>query len=239
MLLRKKDNNGDVLMSYKNEKERMNNEAKRHQKNVWLSIKITFTAFAIILFMAIAILMVSVLVNGISSFLSGDFKLFNFGKDKEAPTIIGPTNGVYVGYVGESPVYKKMVKVEDNVDEAPVLTVDNSAVNKDVVGEYKVHYVAEDAAGNRSTYTLTYVVKSQEYSKATLMEMIAQEADNYGITADMTKTEQVRKIYKYVQSHVAWEDGASGIGESNIPNIDRANWETDWVEEAVRTLESE
>ena len=218
-------------MSYINEKERMKQEAQRHRKNVWLAIKITFILFALCLLSLVIVLAVSL--------FSGKALLENNEKDTEAPTITGPANNIYVGYVGETPHYKQMVKIVDNLDEDPQVKIDNSRVNKDVEGEYQVLYVATDAAGNKSKYVLTYVVKGKEYSKTTLMELIAVEAEEYGITKQMSKKEQVKKIYTYVQSHVSWEKGASGIGESNIPNIDRKNWETDWVEEAVRTLESE
>ena len=219
-------------MSYRSEKERMKQEVERHRKNVWLAIKILFISFAAMVLLLVIVLMVALFTK--NDMLSGKDK-----NDTEAPVIIGPSNNIYVGYVGETPFYKQMVRVTDNIDEEPQLKVDNSRVNKDVEGEYQVLYVATDAAGNKSKYILTYVVKSQEYSKTTLMNMVEQLAEENGITKDLSKKEQVRKIYKFVQNYVAWEDGASGIGESNIPNINRANWESDWIEEAIRTIENE
>ncbi len=213
-------------MSYINEKEQMKNEANKHRRLVWTSIKITFITLAACLVLFFIALIISLIV--------GDNK-----KDTEAPTIIVPNNGIVVGYVGETPIYKQMVKVVDNIDESPKLYVNNKEVNMDRAGEYKVYFVAEDASGNRSkTYVVTYVVKSLEYSETKLMESIADEAQNAGITKNMTKRARVEKIYKRVQQLIKWEDGESGIGESNIPGIDRSKWQTDWVEEAVRSLES-
>ena len=149
--------------------------------------------------------------------------------------VIGPSGGKIIGYVGESPLYKQMVTVEDNVDEAPTLQVNNKSVNINKEGEYKVYYRATDAAGNMSsTYTLIYVVKSKEYSRDTLMELIEEKADALGITKEMTKVEQVRKIYAYVNS----KSTIAFTNESNIPDINRKNWEIDWVEEAIRGLDS-
>ncbi len=226
-------------MSYINEKEKMKKEAEAHKRTVFTAITITFVVFALLVFLLCASLVVNLISNVVKNGWDAlDLNSIGQAKDEEAPSIIGPSNGVYIGYVGETPMYKQMVQVVDNIDENPTLTVNNSEVNKDVIGDYKVYYKAVDAEGNVSKYTLIYRVMSQEFSKTTLMAMIADEAESYGITELPTKTQKVRKIYEYVQSKIVWESGASGIGESNIPNIDRANWETDWVEEAVRTLES-
>ena len=210
-------------MSYKNDRERMNKEAEAHRNMVWKTIKITFIAFS-------ASLVLFCLLWGISA-------LFGLGgsKDTEPPVISGRNGSRCVGYVGESPMFKQMVKVVDNVDSIiePEINAKNVDINKE--GEYKVYYRAIDAAGNVSeTYVLTYVVKSKEYSEDALMELIADLADDLNITKDMTKTEQVRAIYKYVNSKNAIEF----TNESNIPDINRANWQIDWVEEAVRAIES-
>ncbi len=211
-------------MSYINQKDEMSNQAEKHKHLVWTSIKITFVVFAVCLVLLIVTLIVS---------------LFSGAKDTEAPTIIGPADGMVVGYVGEVPMYKKMVRVEDNIDSAPRLQIDNSQVNKDAVGEYEVYYRAIDEAGNRSeVYTLKYVVMSLDYPEDELMKLIAAEAEAYGITKDMSKKAQVRKIYTYVQSKIKWNDEDNDLGESNIPDIDRSKWKTDWIEEATRTLDT-
>ena len=67
------------------------------------------------------------------------------------------------------------------------------------------------------------------------MELIAEKAEELGITKSMSKTEQVKKIYAYVNS----KETIYFTDESNIPDINRDSWESDWMEEAVRTLESE
>jgi len=211
-------------MSYIQDKEKMNKDAEAHKKLVWLVIKITFCTIAAMLLLFCITLVIS-LIKGDSS-----------KKDTEAPVVLGPSGNVYVGYVGEPPSYKKMISVRDNADKRPQVDVDASGVNSNEVGSYKVHYTVSDASGNVTKYTLTYVVKDRVYSWSQLEALIADKAEELGITSDMSKTEKVRKIYKYVNNDVIW---SGGDGESNIPNINRDAWESDWTEEAVRTLERE
>ena len=210
-------------MSYIKDKERMKREAGAHRKKVWAVIKMTFIAFLASLVLFCVTFAVSIALNGFG------------GKDTIAPEIVGPIGGRVVGYVGESPIYKQMVTVSDNEDDDPQIEVNNNDVNPDVPGEYEVLFRAVDKSGNVSeTYTLIYVVKSNEYSRDTLMSLIAEKVDDLGITHEMTKKEQVRRIYAFVNSKKA----VNFTNESNIPNIDRKNWQTDWIEEAVLALDS-
>lgn len=211
-------------MSYKSDKEKMNKEADAHRNLVWKVIKITFIVFA-------AALLVFCIIWGACA-------IFGLGepKDTEAPIISGRDGSRYIGYVGESPLYKQMVKVVDDTDPMPTLEINNKNVDINKEGEYKVYYRATDGAGNVSeVYVLTYVVKSKQYSKDALMSLIAELAEDLDITKSMTKTEQVRAIYKYVNSKSTIEF----TNESNIPNIDRDNWQTDWIEEAILAIDSE
>ncbi|MBQ8345720.1 MAG: hypothetical protein IJY42_05605, partial [Clostridia bacterium] len=64
-----------------------------------------------------------------------------------------------------------------------------------------------------------------------------------GVTDGMSVKQKVRKIYEYVNTPSItgskYNNPEIRIGfddESNIPNINRANWETDWMEEAYLTL---
>ena len=71
-----------------------------------------------------------------------------------------------------------------------------------------------------------------------LMDVVEKLVDKLGITNNMTTAQKVRKIYEYVNDPE--KNGSSAriyfTDESNIPNIDRSKWQTDWVEEAYRTL---
>ena len=220
-------------MSYKSDKERMQKDAQSYRNSIFSLIKITFIAFA-------AMLLVFCLTLALSF-------AFGWGGDKPSGDDTPPKitqnfdldgfeafKGGVIGYIGDTPAFKKFVIVTDDTDEAPTISVleHNGDIKKE--GTYTVKYVAEDASGNASYFTLKYVVKKQEYSYKTLMEQIAVLAEDLGITKSMSKVEQVRKIYAYVndRSTITFTD------ESNIPNIDRNKWESDWLEEAVRGMET-
>lgn len=214
-------------MSYKNDKEQMNEEMQSHKRKVMLVIKITFIVFAVAL-LALAVTFVVSLVKG---------GLFASGKDDTAPVIEAREGKTVVGYLGESPTYKKYVTVSDDKDEEPKLAIDYKDVDVNKEGSYIVRYQAMDKSDNKSEiFKITYVVKSKQYSKDTLMTMVEELASELGITKSMSTVEQVKKIHKFVNEEIMWSK-ASALGESNIPDIDRDNWKADWIEEAVRTIE--
>ena len=136
-------------MSYKSDKERMQNDAKAHRDRVFSVIKITFIAFAASLLVFCLTLGLSLLFDWDSSKPSGDktppkiTQNFNL-EDFEA------FNGGVIGYVGQTPAFKKFVSVTDDTDDVPVISVleHNEDITKE--GTYTVKYVAEDASGNTS-----------------------------------------------------------------------------------------
>ena len=167
-------------MSYINEKEKMNREAKAHRARIWSFIRYTFYALAALLLLFCITLIISLIIGPSSS-------------DEEPPVIEGPSR--VVGYVGEIPLYTSFVTVTDNVDAAirPVVYADQVDINK--VGSYRVYYVAIDAAGNKSEqFALIYEVKSAEYREDTLMAQIAELSEDIGISANMSNEAKVRKI---------------------------------------------
>lgn len=205
-------------MSYINDKNVMNDQMDKSRKRLIFIIKITFIA----LFISLVALIIAFIVS--------------FAVDDEAPVIRPAASKEVVGYVGEAPAYKQFVIVTDNKDETPELNVNSTAVNTNKEGRYTVYYQAIDEAGNYSYYQLTYVVKNKIYTLDKLEAKVAAIAADLGITKNMDKETQVRKIYAFVHKVVDWST-ASALGMSNIPNINRNNWKTDWVEEAIRTLE--
>lgn len=213
-------------MSYNNEKEQMNKEMQTHKQRVMLVIKITFIVFAVAL-LALAVSIIISLVKG---------GLFNAGKDDTPPVIEARQGTTVVGYIGEAPTYKKYVTVSDDKDDDIKIEINSKSVDINKEGRYTIYYRATDKAGNRSTFEITYVVKSKQYSEETLMNLVAELASDLGITKNMSTVEQVKKIHKFVNEEIMWSK-ASALGESNIPNIDRDNWKSDWIEEAVRTIE--
>ncbi len=219
-------------MSYKTDKKRMEKDATEYRKNIFGIIKITFIAFAAMLFIFCITLVISLLFGGKNPQSTGD---------GSSPKIVQNYNisgfdvfdGGVIGYVGQTPTFKKFIIVSDDTDEAPVVDIQHEVdVNKE--GTYTVKYIVEDMDGNISELTLKYVVKSAEYSHELLMSQIAELAEDLGITKNMSKIEQIRAIYKYVNS----SSTVKFTDESNIPQIDRNKWESDWREEAVRGIES-
>ena len=219
-------------MSYQNDKNRMQKEASEYRKNVFGIIKLTFIAFAVMLFIFCITLVISLLVGDKDDQKNNDAsspKIMQNFSISEFDTF----DGGVIGYVGQTPTFKKFIIVDDDTDASPVVDIYHEVdVNKE--GTYTVKYTVEDMDGNISEFTLKYVVKSAEYSHELLMSQIAELASELGITKDMSKIEQVRAIYRYVNS----ASTVKFTDESNIPQIDRNKWESDWREEAVRGIES-
>ena len=174
-------------------------------------------------------------------------------KDTTPPVIEAATDEAVIIYTGETVSYRSFVKVTDEGDGECQLSVDSSKVNQDTPGEYEVRYVATDAAGNKSqVFTLKVLVKSGEYSRAKLMILIEQVAKrelgytkSEAVASGKTRTRIAKDIYQFVNDPTAGKHQAN-IYFSDISNTpaqkaqggqkSRIGWETDWVEEAYRTL---
>ena len=73
--------------------------------------------------------------------------------DNDPPLIAGVSD-LSTG-VGEGVAYRSGIVVTDDVDPAPVLSVDSSHVDLSRAGSYPVTYTATDFAGNKSSVTVT------------------------------------------------------------------------------------
>lgn len=218
-------------MSYRDDLKEFREGRRRHRRMLSLIIKTTVVALAVV-FLAATVMVIVDTVGGNSDIPSGVSSSSSDGKDTKAP-VIALANGLdaIYAYVGENVSYKTAVKVTDN-SGTYTLDIDRDDVNLDKEGKYTVIYTAKDGAGNSATLEVTIVVSQKKYTYDELMSAIARKAATLGITSDMSKREQVEAVYDYVNSKV--EYGA----ESNIPNIDRDDWEIDWVMEAAMTMES-
>ena len=124
--------------------------------------------------------------------------------DTEAPVIIGATDRIVT--LGESISYRSGVTVQDNKDRSPILMIDNSRVNLEEIGEYKVIYTAKDDAGNTSSVTITVYV--QELSETNvnedrLLEM-AQEILVDITEKGMSDMEIAFAIYRWTKSNISY-----------------------------------
>ena len=146
------------------------------------------------------------------------------GKDKTVSLVIADTTPPVITGVADLTVqedgsiaYLRDVTVQDNSDPDPQLAVDNSAVDLDTPGSYKVIYTATDASGNSSTAECTVTVQEKPARPALpggddwkndprLPELYAL-ADSIleGIlTDDMSDVEKAFNIYVWVKKHVHW-----------------------------------
>ena len=124
--------------------------------------------------------------------------------DKQAPTITGAVD-VEV-YQGKTVAYRNGVTATDNLDEAPTLNVDSSAVDLSAPGKYPVIYTATDASGNTATVTITVTVLEMKNNYVD-MDTINAEVDkilNKIIKDNMTQLEQVKAIYKWVRNNCGY-----------------------------------
>ncbi len=142
-------------------------------------------------------------------------------EDIEPPVISG-VKELYVP-AGNSVSYKREVEVTDNYDTDVSLTVDNSQVDLNTVGDYEITYIAEDAAGNVTKETTILHVEVAGVENAT-EDLVNAEADKLlaRITDDsMSEYEKAKAIFFWVHTNVGYVD--------HTPK-------TDWVQGAYRGL---
>ncbi len=215
-------------MSYRDDLRTFEQDAAKRKKLLSIIIKTTICALALCF-----AVMCTLLVMDLLSDDSPNNDNSATGEDRKSPTLkLKDGDAIYM-YVGENIAFRELV---DAYDESGSVTidVDNSKLNKDKVGKYEITYIATDAAGNKKELDVTVVVTKQEYSYSKLMTEVGKKAVVLGIDKSMSTEQKIRKIYAYVNKR----ETVTFTNESNIPNINRSNWKTDWVEEAARTLES-
>ena len=138
--------------------------------------------------------------------------------DSEPPVIQGASD--IVAYVGEAVSYKNNITLSDNCTGRLTLRVDDSAVNTSVAGTYKVTYYATDAVGNTSSVEVNvHVYKNEitlEMLNAKLSDIVPKIIDE-----GMTKEEQCRAVYDYVQTNIQYVNYSD---------------KTDWIRAAYDSL---
>ena len=216
-------------LSYKQILARVADDNKRRRRYTVMAIKITVCALALCL----AVLCVLFVVDLVSDGLGNGKK-----NDKTPPTITLVEGDCIYMYAGETVSFRDKVSARDDSGEKPTLTFD-SRVNVNTPGAYSVIYTATDAAGNSTSLTVSVVVTKKDYTYDMLMSRIEALALRLGITSDMSKQEQVFAVYNYVNSPDKSASSANIFfsDESNVPDIQRANWQNDWIEEAILTID--
>lgn len=124
--------------------------------------------------------------------------------DTKAPTIEGAAN-ISVE-LGGTVSYRKGVTVTDNRDAAPMLTIDNSEVNLNKEGRYKVIYTATDAAGNSRSVTVRVTVtrKQLDDDDVDIIWPMCDQILSSIITDDMSDMEKAFKIYGWCRSNIRY-----------------------------------
>lgn len=139
--------------------------------------------------------------------------------DTTPPQIIGAAD-IKI-YVGESPAYRKGITLaDDSGAEGVELKVDNSKADISKPGRYPITYIATDRAGNSSSVTVYLTVEAYFPEREQLNEALDRVISSI-ITEGMSTEQKVRRIYEYVQSHIAF-----------INTSDKTSWEA----EAYRAL---
>ncbi|MDO4739373.1 MAG: transglutaminase domain-containing protein [Eubacteriales bacterium] len=108
--------------------------------------------------------------------------------------------------LGESPSYRAGVSVTDDRDERVALQIDNSQVDLNVVGAYKVTYSATDSSGNTGTQTITVRVteKYLDDDDVELLWPLVDEVLAEIVTDEMTPMEKGFKIYGWTKRNIRY-----------------------------------
>lgn len=132
--------------------------------------------------------------------------------DTTPPEIIGA--GDMKIYVGESPAYRKGITLaDDSGADGVTLEVDSSAADISKPGRYPITYTATDRAGNSSSVTVYLTVEIYFPQRDELNAALDRVISSI-ITADMNTEQKVRRIYDYVQNHIAF-----------VNTSDKTSWE--------------
>lgn len=216
-------------MSYQSDKEAFAAEMKQRKLLVVNIVKITAAILALALVLMTVLLVVDVLNdNGVFS---------PPVSQNDGPSLIQPTEGKTVKVKQNGTVsYKNLVTYPEGYE----LDWNSEDVDLTTPGKYTVVYTLMQNGKTVETYKLTIMVEEVNVELEELMTLVAKKAAELGITSDMTKTEQVRKIYDFVNSPTKNKNDAN-IYFNNQSNTgsDRSDWNTDkWIKEATLTLQN-
>ncbi|MBO5939338.1 MAG: hypothetical protein J6Q82_07595 [Clostridia bacterium] len=219
-------------MSYQSQMEEYRKEYRCRRNKMLLVLKITVIVLAATILITAGVLGVMLATD---SFSSTDYEDDggDGGGDRGVASITGPEGDFVILYMGDAGVsYKSFVKTTG----AGELQIDASAVNLKAVGTYKVQY-----SKGSITYTLTVYVRQKPFSEADRTKLygdIAAKAGELGITSNLSKAEQIEKVYDFVNNYIHWGTDRSNIASSHGSSYTRATWQTDWEEEAALALAS-
>ena len=116
-------------------------------------------------------------------------------------------------YAGTEISYDRNIKVRDDKDPSPRLTVDSSQVDTATPGIYPLVYTARDMTGNetRIQTTVTVAEKPANYVEPEVVNAKADELLKKIVTGDMTDEAKVKAIYAYVRSHYTYKEHSARV----------------------------
>jgi len=219
-------NTEETILENKSLMEQYRKEHQRRKNLMALILKITVIALAVAILATGAIFGVMLVTESVAS--ADDSESNGEGG---TPSISGPQEGFVIIYVGEKPSYKSFVKTTGKGE----LKFEHN-VNLDQEGTYTVHYTFGDLE-----YDLTIYVRQRTFtdeSRTKLYEDIAAKAKALGITSNLSKTQQIKKVYDFVNNHIRWGSDRSNIATTHGTSFSRNTWQSDWEEEAALALAS-
>lgn len=122
--------------------------------------------------------------------------------DTTAPQIEGLAD--ITAYVNGSVSFKKNIVITDNSDSECTIEVDNSKVDMSKEGDYPVHYVVKDAAGNETSADITLHVIPAPVIDETYMKPYIDKILAEVITDGMSKWEQAYALWNWCKSHISY-----------------------------------
>ena len=220
-----------VALSYRNDLNAYRAQREKIKKTAVNAAKITVIILAVLLVAATVMVIVDMTSSDAGYTGAGD----DGGSGSGAPTITVPTaDGKLYVYVGETVSWRNLV----TVSEGCTLSVDNSQVDLDKTGSYTVKYTATNGAGRSTTLEVAVVVTKKEYTYSLMETTFKNKAKSLGITSDMSKKEMVLAVYDFVNDPSEKNGDNANIKYVNESNSDRDDWENDWIEEAIKTINS-
>lgn len=132
----------------------------------------------------------------------------NLIADEEPPVISGAKDISVI--TGQAIAYKDHVSVTDNADPDITYTVDNSAVDNNAEGTYKVTYSATDKAGNTASVEITVTVVYRPYTEEDVWELCDKVLDQI-INDNMSEKEKVEAIFNWVDWSIKYQGHAEKV----------------------------
>lgn len=134
-------------------------------------------------------------------------------KDTEPPALYGVKDRFC--YVGEAIAYFEEVFAQDNCDAEVKVEVDNSEVNINAAGAYRVKYTAVDSSGNKTEQACKFTFIKETITDEQLKEK-AQEVLGRIIKDGMSMGEKLEAVFDYVQERIKYTNSS-----------DKTNWKAE------------